>query len=105
MNFAPVLPQSPGEPVIDDVVVAAASPRIYCSRLLSYARLALDVIEEHDLPFPGNDSFLSVLAAALDARFTFAEASVYPRSDSELDSLLRHLLLFALRPACELEVM
>jgi hypothetical protein len=89
---------------LDDEIPGASSPRNYDLRLLAYAQFALDVIDEHDLPFSGNETLDRVLKAALAAYFNFALASIHTRTTNELESLLHNVLLFALRPACGLEV-
>jgi hypothetical protein len=105
MNFDLVLSQLPPDICIDDAIIDTVAHEIYDLRLLSYAQFALDVVQEYDLPLPGNERLYCVLKAALDARYTFTQAVAHPRTADDLDDLLRHLLLFALRPACELEVM
>jgi hypothetical protein len=88
----------------DAVIFKAGPHRPYNPRLQSYLRFALDVIEEHDLPYPDEDSLLGILEAALDARVLLVQSSVHPRTPDQLEELLRKLLLFALQPTIESEV-
>jgi hypothetical protein len=89
---------------LDDGNVKSTPHRTYNPRLESYLRFALDTLEEYDLPYPGEDTLLVVLQAVLDARVLIVQASDHPRTPSELAELLRKLLVFALQPTSELEV-
>ncbi len=88
----------------DDVIVKEGTHRPYNPRLQSYLRFALDVIEEYDLPYPDEDSLLGILEAALDARALLVQSSVHPRTPDQLEELLWKLLVFALQPTSESEV-
>jgi hypothetical protein len=88
----------------DDVIVKTTNHRPHNPRLHSYLRLLLDVIEEHDLPYPDEDRLIDILEAALNARVLLLQTSVHPRTPDQLEALLRKLLVFALQPTSELEV-
>jgi hypothetical protein len=105
MNIGSLLPPLPCEQRLDNVIVKTTIHRTYNPRLQSYLRFALDVLEEHDLPYPDEESLLGVLEAALDARALLMQLSVHPRTPDQLEELLRKLLVFALQPTSELEVL
>lgn len=78
--------------------------RTYDPRLMSYMAIVLDTIEEHDLRYPDQDTLLSILESALDARARLVQSSLHQWTPPQMEALLRNLLIFALEPASAMEV-